>query len=203
VHAVEKERPLVSAAIAGVAALGRETNVLAILAQPVPRTKRDWARATLALLLLVVPLLVWTDYLWSIYRSNLLTDTDQATLPGAGFWHVLVLIVDGVSTNGLSSGSRLDLLIVASICVQAAFLVTRREWTRPWWRVAAGYVLLALVLDRVLWNPHTGAVTRVLLPLTVGFNIQLGLEPRPGRFWMWFVAGNMSLMTVLKVMPLV
>ena len=49
----------------------------------------------------------------------------------------------------------------------------------PWWRVAVAYVGLMLVLDRVLADPHTGAITRVLLPLTVGFNILLAAESRP------------------------
>jgi hypothetical protein len=44
---------------------------------------------------------------------------------------------------------------------------------------------------------------RVLLPLTVGFNILLATEARPARFWTWFVAGNLHLLSALRVMPLV
>jgi hypothetical protein len=35
----------------------------------------------------------------------------------------------------------------------------------------------------------------VLLPLTVGFNILLASEARPTRFWPWFVAGNLHLLS--------
>jgi hypothetical protein len=59
-----------------------------------------------------------------------------------------------------------------------------------------------LVLDNVLWSPATGAITRVLLPLTVGFNILLAREPRPSRFWPWFAAGNLHLIPAMWVMPL-
>jgi hypothetical protein len=59
-----------------------------------------------------------------------------------------------------------------------------------------------LLLDRVLVDPRTGAITRILLPLTVGFNILLATESRPGPFWAWFAAGNLHLLSALTVMPL-
>ena len=62
---------------------------------------------------------------------------------------------------------------------------------------------MLLFLDPVLVAPSTAAITRVMLPLTVGFNILLAREERPARFWPWFIAGNVHLVTVLQVMPLV
>jgi hypothetical protein len=203
VLAVEKGRPLLSAAVTGIAALGRETNVLAAFAQPFPRSPREWRRAALAVIFLTLPILLWTDYLWSIYRSTLLTDTDQLVLPGSAFALVLTRSVRAAAANGLLSGAGTNLLIIAATVVQAAFVAIRRDWTRPWWRVAAGYVVLALMLNRVLWDPHTGALTRVLLPLTMSFNFQLAGENNPKRFWPWFLAGNLHLAGVFKVMPLV
>jgi len=61
---------------------------------------------------------------------------------------------------------------------------------------------LALVLNRVLWDPHTGALTRVLLPLTVGFNLQLARERAATGFWPWFIAGNLHLAGVFRILPL-
>lgn len=202
VIAIEKGRPILSAAIAGIAALGRETNVLAAFSQPIPRTAREWGRTALAAVVVVLPILVWTDYLWSIYRSTLLTDTDQLVLPATAFAFVFARSVKAVAADGVLSGAGLNLLTIIAIVMQAAFIVFRRDWIRPWWRVAAGYAMLALMLNRVLWDPHTAALTRVLLPLTVGFNLQLTREPRPSRFWPWFIAGNLPLAGVLRVMPL-
>lgn len=202
VIAIEKGRPILSAAIAGIAALGRETNVLAAFSQPIPRTAREWGRTALAAVVVVLPILVWTDYLWSIYRSTLLTDTDQLVLPATAFAFVFARSVKAVAADGVLSGAGLNLLTIIAIVMQAAFIVFRRDWIRPWWRVAAGYAMLALLLNRVLWDPHTAALTRVLLPLTVGFNLQLTREPRPSRFWPWFIAGNLPLAGVLRVMPL-
>ena len=62
---------------------------------------------------------------------------------------------------------------------------------------------MLLFLDPVLVAPSTGAITRVMLPLTLGFNILLGREGRARRFWPWFVAGNLHLIPVYQVMPLV
>ena len=71
-----------------------------------------------------------------------------------------------------------------------------------WWRVAAGYVLLMLVMARVLLDPHTGALTRVLLPLTMGFNVELARRVRGTRFWLWCVLGNLHLLAAPRVMHL-
>ena len=51
-------------------------------------------------------------------------------------------------------------------------------------------------------NALTGAITHVMLPLTVGFNILLASESRPIRFWVWFAAGNLHLIGASRVMPL-
>lgn len=203
VVAVEGGRPLLSAAVAGMAALGRETNVLAFAAQPIPRSAREWLRAAVAAVLAIVPVLLWMDYLWSIYRSTLLLGTDQLLLPGTALIFNLTRTLRAAAANGLFSGAGLDLAIIASVLAQAVFVAIFRDWSRPWWRLAAAYVLLALVMDRVLWDPHTGAIMRVLLPLTVGFNLQLARNAGAGRFWPWFIAGNLHLLTVCRVMPLV
>ena len=72
----------------------------------------------------------------------------------------------------------------------------------PWWRVAIGYVVLMLLIGRVLWDPTTGAITRVMLPVTVGFNVLLLRESSAVRFWSWFIAGNLHLVASSRVMPL-
>lgn len=202
VLAVERGRPLLSAAVAGVSALGRETNVLAILAQPWPAGRRDRARLAIALLLAFAPVLLWYDYLRSIYRSTLLTGTDQLVWPGAGLVVIWRRVADGVAGQGLFSMDGLLLCLMLSLAVQALYLLVRREIVRPWWRIAAGYALLMLALDVTLANPHTGAITRVLLPLTVGFNVLLAQERRGAAFWLWFAAGNLHLIPALRVMPM-
>ena len=202
VWAVECGRPLISAAIVGIAGLGRETNLLVTAAQPLPRTPRAWLRTIAALALAVAPLLLWEDYLRSVYRSTIFAGADQFMFPGAAVWHAWSQGLAAVRAQGLASGAALAFSLLSSLIVQAAYVIGRRDWTRAWWRVALPYVILMLLLDRVLADPNTGAITRVLLPLTAGFNILLATESRRGRFWTWFVAGNLHLLSAVTVMPL-
>ena len=187
VRCAEDGRAFLAAALAGLNGLGRETNVIGGLAQPLPRSAADALRLIAMAIVVVLPLLVWEDYLYSIYRSNIWLGVDaQASRFGAEFAAGLLQAVRGRSL--------FDVCILGSLFVQAGYVVTQvRRAGEAWWRVAAGYVLLLLVLDKVLVSPSTGAITRVTLPLTVGFNVLLGREAKGGRFWPWLVAGNLHL----------
>ena len=199
---VEKGRPLIAAVVTGIAGLGRETNVLAAPAQPIPHDGRSLVRLALALLLATLPLLVWLDYLRSIYRSTIFSGTEQFAVPGTALietWRD-VLFHD-VAVNGLFSVQGLWICLLSSLAVQACYLAVRREYARPWWRVAVAYAVLMLLLDRILADPNTGAITRVLMPMTFGFNVLLATERRE-RFWPWFVLGNAHLLAAYSVMPL-
>jgi hypothetical protein len=203
VRAVEAGRPLVSAAIVGIAGLARETNILAAAAQPFPRDRRGWMRIAAAAVLAIVPLLIWEDYLRSIYRSTILAGAEpEMVMPGSLLATRWMQTAAELRKAGLFSGAWLPFGVVSSVIVQSAYLLVRREYHAAWWRVAVPYVALLLLLDRTLVDPHTGAITRVLLPLTVGFNILLARESRPVVFWSWFVAGNLHLLWALRVMPL-
>ena len=202
VSAVERGRPLLSALVAGVSALGRETNLLVTLAQPIPTNRRQWVRLGAALTLSVVPLLIWYDYLRSVYRSTVLAGTNQLVLPFAGVGGIWLDALAGVMQYGVLSGVGLSLSLLFALAVQALYLFIRREYSAPWWRVAVAYGVLMLLLDRVLASPGTGAISRVLLPMTVGFNVLLASERRDWRFWPWFAAGNLHLISSFHVMPL-
>jgi hypothetical protein len=187
VRLAEQGRAVASAAVAGVNGLGRETNLLGVMAQPLPRSRREWLRLAATAVIVVSPLLIWEDYLRSIYRSTIFAGADaQTMLPGVAFARELAAAA--------KHASFLDLCILGPLAIQAAYIVVRaRSYRQPWWRVGAGYVLLLLVLDHVLVTPATGAITRVLLPLTVAFNVLLMEEAQPWRFWPLLVAGNLHL----------
>jgi len=186
IRLAEQGRAVASAAIVGINGLGRETNALGVLAQPSPRSRRDLLRLAVAAVLVVLPLLVWEDYLRSIYRSTIFAGANAPSkLPGADFSATLIAAARRASLP--------DLLILGPLAIQAAYIIARvRRWRDPWWRVGAGYVLLLLVLGGVLVTPATGAITRVLLPLTVAFNVMLMRESTWWRFWPLLVAGNLD-----------
>ena len=198
--AVERGYPTVSAGIVGVAALGRETNLLVGMAQPIPKGRRGWLGLAVSVVLVVLPLLIWMDYLRSVYRSTTLVGTDSFVWLGTGLasaWR------DALSA-GMSkfAGTVGSACIIVSLATQASFIFVRREYESSWWRVACAYAVMLLFLDPVLAHPLTGAITRVMLPLTVGFNVLLKNEPRPARFWLWFGAGNLHLLPALHVLPI-
>jgi hypothetical protein len=193
---------LLSAAVVGVNGLGRETNVIGGLAQPLPRSWSGWLRLTAMTVVIVLPILVWEDYLRSIYRSTILAGADaQTSLPGVEFAAALASAVQAVRLSGVESWAMLDVCVLAPLLVQAVYVVTHGARVRePWWRVALGYALLLVVLDKVLVAPSTGAVSRVMLPLTVGFNALLIRESKGNRFWPWLLAGNLHLIPALWVL---
>jgi hypothetical protein len=197
VAAVESGRPLLSAAIVGVSALGRETNLLAAAVQPVPRDRRGLARLLLSGVLIVLPLLVWADYLRSIYRSTIFAQTDQLTAGTGLYASWRNVLFEDIKSSGLFSMQGIWLCLLSSLAVQAVYLLVRRDYAAPWWRVGIAYAALMVVLDRTLADPLTGAITRVLLPMTIAFNIQLAGEQRSSRFWSWYVAGNLHLLAAV------
>jgi hypothetical protein len=201
VRAVEAGRPLLSACIVGIAGLARETNVLVAASQPLPRDRRGWLRLAAAAVLTVIPLLLWEDYLRSIYRSTISAGADSLVTPGVALADRWMHTLGGLRAEGLLSGAWLPFGLLTSLVMQAIYVIVRWKHSAPWWRVAGAYVILMLMLDRVLADPNTGAITRVLLPLTVGFNILLADESRPAPFWLWFAFGNLHLLSALRVMP--
>ncbi|HEX5473797.1 MAG TPA: hypothetical protein VFX12_03960 [Vicinamibacterales bacterium] len=202
VWAAEAQRPFLSAAMAGIAGLARETNVIAAAAIQPPSSRREWLRAVVLLVIVVAPVLIWMDYLWSIYRSGLVQVNDPLGFPGMGLVGSFRRTWQHAAASGGWSREWLNLALVVSMAVEGLYVATHWAWRRSWWRVALGYVLLMLLLGRSLWDPHTGAITRVLLPLTVGFNVELGRRVRGPAFWVWFALGNLHLLAAPYVMPI-
>ena len=197
--AAERARTFTAAAIVGFAVLARETNVLGASVLPLPSDRRGWLGFALALALVVLPILIWFDYIWSIYRTTTVAGTaNQLTTPVLSYVKVARIALGQLDDPGSAQHGQQVLLSIAALHVQAAFLVVRRNLRSPWWRLAILYVLLMLTAERSLWEP--GGINRFLLPMTVGFNILLAQSS--GRFWPWFVAGNLTLIPVVHLLLL-
>ena len=106
----------------------------------------------------------------------------------------------GFQIFGLSDwAGRLPIALWGLLGLAATYLLVARFIDR----VAAAYAVMMVFLHPTLVDPVTGAITRVMLPLTVGFNVLLTRGQRPSRFWPWFIAGNLHLIPALRVMPLI
>jgi hypothetical protein len=199
--AVERGRPWAAASMTGLAGLARETNLLAavILARR-PRGRRPWVQSAGLAALVAVPLIVWQDYLYSIYRTTSLAGGDQLARPFTAFLGAWRLALTGVAAQGIVSPALHPLLITISLTVQTLFLVRTRAWDQPWWRTGAAFAALMMIVSPAVWVGNPGAITRVVLPLTFGFNILLSRETR--GFWVWCVTGNLHVLAALHALPL-
>ena len=178
----------------GIAGVARETNLLGIVTLPWPAGWRGWLRTAGAALVVILPALIWQDYLWSIYRAgSAAAGVDHITPPFLAWLKKWSASVQAVGQPGLFTHAGPTLLVVTALSVQATYLAWRRAWREPWWRLATAYAILMVVVDYVVWSGYPGAITRVILPMTFGFNVLLAAEGR--GFWPWFVPGNLHLVS--------
>jgi hypothetical protein len=195
VAAVERSRSWVAAAVLGVASLGRETNLLAIAI--LPPAKWSWssgARVAVQVVLVIAPLVIWFDYLYSLYRDQIYTSGSTISLPFGGLaWKASVVWAD-VTAHGLAALSKLGVLTLVSLVVQAGYVSIRLEWKNPWWRLAIAYVALLPFLGRPLWEGETATAMRVMMPLGLAFNVLLRDCHDPRRFWSLLIAGNLTVL---------
>ena len=192
--AAEQRRFWATSMILGVDGLGRETNLLGLTVLSWPRTVREVARALAVIVVAVLPLLLWQDYLYSIYRSRAFVNQNQLALPFTAFVRKWDVVVRGVLSGGIYGPHMLALLTTAGLTAQAAFLLSR-AWSQRrsvWLRLSMPFVGLMFCISFEVWAGYPGAAARVVLPVTVAFNILLA-QSRSRVFWLWYAAGNAAL----------
>jgi hypothetical protein len=203
VAAAERGRRWVSAIVLGVAGLGRETNLLGAAALPWPSGWRGVLKTLIACAIVLLPLLVWQDYVWSIYRgTSASAGADQLSVPVAAYLQKWQVTMNEIRARGVVSPPGYTLLVVVALSVQVLFVIWACAWRDPWWRIGVVFAALMFAAHWVVWEGHPGAVTRIALPLKLGFNVLLARQP-PAAFWWWFTAGNLDLVAAHHALPLV
>ena len=86
------------------------------------------------------------------------------------------------------------LAVLFSVTVQAACFLRQRREADPWWRLGLGYLVLLCFLDDAMWRGAAGGATRLLLPLTLAFNV---LARRTRAAPAWLLAGNLAVVAGL------
>jgi hypothetical protein len=200
VIAIECRRPWTAAALTGLSGLGRETNLLAgaALASPWPRRTGDWLARAAQLALAVLPLALWLDYLRSIYRSEAWTGGENIVVPFSGLAAKATEIVQG-SVSGANWTTVAASCAAVAFVVQTAYVISRaiRRDPSPWLPLALAFAALGLVAHPVVWSGTPGAITRVALPLAIGFNVLGRKAP-----WPVLALGNLSVVPgVLAIWP--
>lgn len=187
---LEKGRPWWSAAVLGIAGLGKETNVLAasVLLPANWRDRAGWRAAVARGLLVAAPLAGWLICLklWLGNGGDL--GARNFAWPFVGYIHKWQETVQMLARSGNHTIGWLGLMVVVAMTVQWLFFALRPRWHDHWWRLGASFSLLMVVLGDAVWEGYPGAASRVLLPMTLAFNIAL---PRGRRWWPILILGNL------------
>ena len=192
VTAVAAGRHWLGAALVGLSGLARETNLFGSVALAPARRLRagDVLRLTIQTLIVLAPLALWLDYLRLIYRGATLAGGDHLVAPFTTYLRAWTVALRLVGEDGWASHGRFNLLTLIALTTQVVWLaVSARRWRDPWWRVGAAYGALMFTVHGVVWDGYPGAITRVVLPLTLAFNLLL---PCTRWFWPLAILGNLT-----------
>jgi hypothetical protein len=191
---VEAGRPWLAATVFGISGLGKDTNVLgaACMRFPEAREPRTWAPWLARVALVLLPLAGWMLYLRHVLgRGDDMGDARNFSLPFAALAEKLQQSVAQLMAEGYPSVAKFDLLVMAGLLAQFFFFAFRRRWHDPWWRLGACYGVLMVFLGDAVWENYPTAAARVLLPMTLAFNIRV---PR-GRWWpLLLIVGNLGVL---------
>ena len=209
----EQGRRWASAGVLGVAGLGRETNLLAGLAllpsphwgvRPSPVSVRgpglsvyplggwDWreaGRTAARGVLTVLPLALWVGCLWYYYGVPSNTGEGNFGAPFAAFVAKWTGAIREFRINGWDSSAKWTLVMLTSLSVQFLVIVLHPQWTNLWWRIGAPFAVLLALLGPAPWDGYPGAAARIVVPLTLAFNVVL---PRGRWWWPVLLLGNLS-----------
>ena len=190
---VESGHPWWAASVFGICGLGKDTSVLcgSALGPRSPCEPRAWGRWLSQLALVLAPVLLWTLCLWAWLGSGNSAGTHNFSAPFAGMARKAAALASSMGASGgrLQADEVCDLLALASLLLQALFFTLRVRWADPWWRLGASCVVLSAFLGDSVWGNYPTAAARVLLPMTLAFNV---LVPRGGAWPLLLVLGNIG-----------
>lgn len=187
---LEWNKPWLAAGIGGLAGLSRETSLIIISAFiPTRLQSRAWIKAVGYVLILILPLLVWLLVLAYYTSASGGAGTRNFAYPFVGYLNKCLEVIHllTIAPGWIVRGS---LCILISLTVQALFFLTRFNFSNAWWRLGFGYALFMFVLGDAVWEGYPGAAARVVLPMTLAFNI---LVPRGKKWWILLLLGNLSI----------
>jgi hypothetical protein len=191
----ERHRGLLTAAgLVGAAGLARETSLLAIVGV----LGRPWlSRANvLRVAIALLPLILWLTYVrWLLGPGD--AGWSNLTRPLAGLAGKLSADVSAARHLGDRPLALTTMAATLGLVAQAVYVAMHPRLDDRWWRVGAVYVLLMLCLNHQVWEGFPGAATRVLLPMTLAFNV-LAIRKRAAAAWL--IAGNLAVLNGYLVM---
>ncbi len=184
--AAERARPKTASVLLAAAALARETSLLAFAGL----AERPWIsfRNVLRAGVVAAPLALWLGYIrWRTGPAD--AGWANFMLPGSGLAEKWGQSVAAIWTVGDHILAWTTLLATLGLTAQAFFFATRWQLNDRWWRIGIAYTVIMLFLGTAVWEDFPGAAMRVLLPLTLAFNV---LAHRTRAALAWLLAGNLT-----------
>ena len=187
---LEDGRGVAGGAALALSGLAKETSLLAAAGLRVDlRAPRTWPAVAGQVALVAAPLFAWMAYVRWRFGPAEDPGMGNFTYPFAGYLEKLGASLRDAGATDATPLAWATLATVAALAVQWGFLAFRPRPEDRWWRVGAAFALMAVFLSTPVWEGYPGASTRVLLPMTLAFNI---LVPR-GRKWLpVLLAGNLT-----------
>jgi hypothetical protein len=198
----ERGRPIWGAALLGVSALGKETNLLAgpMLFDGLRLDRQGIKTFLLRSLLLVLPFALWLGFIQYRFGLHGSAGSRNFGLPLVGWVGKCRDLMSAVSEHGWLTRYWLTALCVIGTLVQMAYFVSRWDFSNRWWRIGLAYTLLGLCLGAAVLEGTPGAFARTLLPLAAAFN--LSLQPT-WKGWLLLPIGNLGVLQGLNALGLV
>ncbi len=189
---LEKPLPTSAAGLIGLAALCRETSFLAAISllRPWPPKRSDLLRWIRYGLVLVLPLALWMIYLKSAY-GRWTAEEASFTWPLWQFGQKISETWNELLLHGRTTSYRWVALDLISLITQIVFLLKYRDWKNPIWQIAALYLIFPFAADFPIWEGDSMALMRVILPLTLGFNLLVIQQKRSA---LWLLMGNLTVL---------
>ena len=187
VIAAERARPRTAIAWLASAALARETALLGasgLITRPWISVKN--ARTCT---FVVAPLFGWLAYIrWRLGPAD--SGWANFTLPLAGYAEKIATTIVDLYYLDDALLAWTTFLAVVGLTVQAVFIASRWcQFNDAWWRIGAAYTALMAMIGTAVWEGYPGACTRVLLPLSLAFNL---LAHRTRAAFAWLILGNLG-----------
>lgn len=197
---LERGRSNLATGLLGLAGLTRETGILGTAAL-VPGTVAGWRQERFLPLALriggsVLPLLLWLLHVRGVFGPSR-SEVEHFAWPLAGWARRWAEILQHPYSRAVPRVFIESLCEHVALTVQLAYLLWRRRPDCPWWRVGAGYAVLCIFLGTAVWHTFPNAASRVLLPLTLIFNVR---AVRDRAALLWLIAGNLSVVAGFNVL---
>jgi hypothetical protein len=181
----------------GLSGLAKETGLATTIAfvDEVPRGRGRWLRMAGNVALAVVPTLAWLGTLRAISGGFRLAEGAFSAPFIALYDRIGVTLAP--SFRGDWQAAATELSVPSALLVQAAYFATRwqpKDWR---WRVGVAQVPLMAILGKTVWEGYPIAAARVLLPMTLMFNL---LVPPTRSSWVWLVLGNVSVLSGIHIL---